>query len=141
MIQEIISVIVDALLRRKKCRREEWTEYDGLSRQILGFPTSRLADMDMQELTDRYKGDPNEMQKLELAAITMLRLSDEMEADHLLRKSKLRQDGLALLKHVQKEGGKFLHTARTAQSNCWRQMDKGGGKRPMAYGRISPCRL
>lgn len=107
MIQEIISVIVDALLRRKKCRREEWTEYDGPSRQILGFPTSRLADMDMQELTDRYKGDPNEMQKLELAAITMLRLSDEMEADHLLRKSKLRQDGLALLKHVQKEGGNF----------------------------------
>lgn len=36
MIQEIISLIVNALLKKKKYRWNEWTEYDGLTRQILG---------------------------------------------------------------------------------------------------------
>lgn len=107
MLQEIISLIVNALLRKKKYRRDEWIEYDNLSRQILGFHTDQLMDMNIQELTDRYKGDPNEMGKLELAAMTMLRISDEMEVDNLLRKSKLRQDGLELLKYVQKESDNF----------------------------------
>lgn len=107
MLQEIISLIVNALLKKKKYRRDEWIEYDNLSQQILGFPTDQLMDMNIQELTDRYKGDPNEMGKLELAAMTMLRISDEMEVDNLLRKSKLRQDGLELLKYVQKESDNF----------------------------------
>ena len=67
MIQEIISLIVNALLKKKKYRWNEWTEYDGLTRQILGFPTDELLSMDTQELVDRYKGDPNEMGKIELA--------------------------------------------------------------------------
>ena len=99
MIQEIISLIVNALLKKKKYRWNEWTEYDGLTRQMLS--------MDTQELVDRYKGDPNEMGKIELAAMTMLKISDDMEADDLLRKSKLHQDGLELLKYVQKESNSF----------------------------------
>ena len=95
MIQEIISLIVTALLKKKKYRWNEWTEYDGLTRQILGFPTDELLSMDMQELVDRYKGDPNEMGKIELAAMTMLKISDDMEADDLLRK------------YVQKESNSF----------------------------------
>lgn len=63
--------------------------------------------MDTQELVDRYKGDPNEMGKIELAAMTMLKISDDMEADDLLRKSKLHQDGLELLKYVQKKSNSF----------------------------------
>ena len=90
MIQEIISLIVNALLKKKKYRWNEWTEYDGLTRQILGFPTDELLSMNTQELIDRYKGDPN-----------------EMEAEDLLRKSKLHQDGLELLKYVQKESTSF----------------------------------
>ena len=82
-------------------------EYDGLTRQILGFPTDELLSMNTQELVDRYKGDPNEMGKIELAAMTMLKISDDMEADDLLRKSKLHQDGLELLKYVQKESNSF----------------------------------
>ena len=31
MIQEIISLIVNALLKKKKYRWNEWTEYDGLT--------------------------------------------------------------------------------------------------------------
>ena len=60
MIQEIISLIVNALLKKKKYRWNEWTEYDGLTRQILGFPTDELLSMNTQELIDRYKGDPNQ---------------------------------------------------------------------------------
>lgn len=107
MIQEIITLIVNALLQKKKYRWNEWVEYDGLSRQILGFPTDQLMSMNTQELIDRYKGDPNEMGKIELAAMTMLKISDEMEADDLLRKSKLHQDGLELLKYVQQESNSF----------------------------------
>ena len=107
MIQEIISLIVNALLKKKKYRWNEWTEYDGLTRQILGFPTDELLSMDMQELVDRYKGDPNEMGKIELAAMSMLKLSEDMSSDHVLQKSKLRQDGLWLLKYVQEEGNTF----------------------------------
>ncbi len=29
MIQEIISLIVNAILNKKKFRKDEWTEYDG----------------------------------------------------------------------------------------------------------------
>ena len=53
MIQEIITLIVNALLQKKKYRWNEWVEYDGLSRQILGFPTDQLISMNTQELIDR----------------------------------------------------------------------------------------
>ena len=63
--------------------------------------------MDMQELIGRYKGDPDEMGKIELAAMSMLKLSEDMSSDHVLQKSKLRHDGLWLLKYVQEEGNTF----------------------------------
>jgi len=107
MIQEIISLIVNALFKKKKYRWNEWVEYDGLTRQILGFPTEELMGMDTEELIDRYDGDDNKMGKIELAAMTMLKISDEMGTDDLLRKSKLRQDGLALLNYVQKNSNSF----------------------------------
>ncbi len=63
MIQEIISLIANAILNKKKLRKQEWVEYDCLTRQILGFPAEQLIGMDMQELIGRYKGDPDEMGK------------------------------------------------------------------------------
>ena len=107
MIQEIVSLIVNALLRKKKYRWSEWVEYDDLTRQILGFPSDQLLSMNTEELIDRYKGDPNEMGKAELASMTMLKISDDMGDDDLLRKSKLRQDGLDLLRYVQKNSSSF----------------------------------
>ena len=59
MIQEIISLIVNALLKKKKYRWNEWTEYDGLTRQILGFPTDELLSMNTQELVDRNPASQN----------------------------------------------------------------------------------
>lgn len=106
MIQEIISLIVNAILNKKKFRKDEWTEYDCLTRQILGVSQEELLSMSLDEMIDCYEGDPNRMGKIELAAVTLLKVSDEAESD-ILQKSKLRQDGLSLLKYVQKESSTF----------------------------------
>lgn len=106
MIQEIISLIVNMILNKKKFRKDEWTEYDCLTRQILGLPQEQLQSMNPDELIDHYEGDHNRMGKIELAAMTLLKISDEMESN-ILQKSKLRQNGLTLLKYVQKESSTF----------------------------------
>ena len=107
MIQEIITLLVNALLNRQKIRKESWVEYDDITRQILGVPSEHLVDMSADEIIDRYADDPNRMGKTELAAVTMLKISDEMEDEQLVLKSKLKQDGLALLEYVQAESGTF----------------------------------
>ena len=63
--------------------------------------------MSPEEIIDKYQYDANRMGKIELAGMTMLKISDELEADQLLLKSKLRQDGIHLLKYVQTEGNTF----------------------------------
>ena len=107
MIQEIITLLVNALLNRQKIRKESWVEYDDITRQILGVPSVNLAEMSADDIIARYKDDPNEMGKIELAAMTMLKISDEMESGELVMKSKLKQDGLALLEYVQTKGDTF----------------------------------
>lgn len=107
MIQEIITLLVNALLNRQKIRKESWVEYDDITRQILGVPTEDLKEMSADGIIAQYKDDPNEMGKIELAAMTMLKISDEMEDEQLVLKSKLKQDGLALLEYVQAKSGTF----------------------------------
>ena len=107
MIQEIITLLINALLNRQKIRKESWVEYDDITRQILGVPSESLVDMSADEIIDRYKDDPNQMGKTELAAVTMLKISDEMGDEQLVLKSKLKQDALALLEYVQTEGDTF----------------------------------
>ena len=107
MIQEIITLLVNALLNWQKIRKESWVEYDDITRQILGVPSENLMDMSADEIIDRYKDDPNQMGKTELAAVTMLKISDEMGDEQLVLKSKLKQDGLALLEYVQTKGDTF----------------------------------
>ena len=107
MIQEIITLLINALLNRQKIRKENWVEYDDITRQILGVPSENLVDMSADEIIDRYKDDPNQMGKTELAAVTMLKISDEMGDEQLVLKSKLKQDGLALLEYVQTKGDTF----------------------------------
>ena len=107
MILEIISLIANALLNKQKIRPQNWVEYDCLTRQILELPTDDLKDMSPEEIIDKYQDDANRMGKIELAGMTMLKISDELEADQLLLKSKLRQDGIQLLKYVQTEGNTF----------------------------------
>ena len=107
MIQEIITLLINALLNRQKIRKESWVEYDDITRQILGVPSESLVDMSADEIIDRYQDDPNQMGKTELAAVTMLKISDEMGDEQLVQKSKLKQDGLALLEYVQTKGDTF----------------------------------
>ena len=107
MIQEIITLLINALLNRQKIRKESWVEYDDITRQILGVPSENLVDMNADEIIDRYKDDANRMGKTELAAVTMLKISDEMGDEQLVMKSKLKQDGLALLEYVQTKGDTF----------------------------------
>ena len=107
MIQEIITLLENALLNRQKIRKESWVEYDDITRQILGLPSENLVDMSADEIIVRYKDDPNQMGKTELAAVTMLKISDEMGDEQLALKSRLKQDGLALLEYVQAEGDTY----------------------------------
>lgn len=106
MIQEMISLVLNAMLNKKKLKKDEWKEYDYLSKQILGYSPEQLMNMNTQELVDSYKDDPDNIQKIELAAMTMLMLAEDMELD-LLQKSKLRQDGITLLQYVDKEDNSF----------------------------------
>ena len=107
MIQEIIILLINALLNRQKIRKESWVEYDDITRQILGVPSENLVDMDAEEIIKRYVDDPNRMGKTELAAMTMLKIADEMEDEQLVLKSRLKQEGLALLEYVQAESDTF----------------------------------
>ena len=107
MIQEIITLLINALLNRQKIRKESWVEYDDITRQILGVPSESLVGMSADEIIDRYQDDPNQMGKTELAAVTMLKISDEMGDEQLVLKSKLKQDALALLEYVQTKGDTF----------------------------------
>lgn len=107
MIQEIITLLINALLNRQKIRKESWAEYDDITRQILGIPSENLVDMSADEIIARYQDDPNQMGKTELAAVTILKISDEMGDEQLVLKSKLKQDGLALLEYVQTKGDTF----------------------------------
>lgn len=106
MIQEMISLVLNAMLNKKKLKKDEWKEYDYLSKQILGYSPEQLMNMSTQELVDSYKDDPDNIQKIELAAMTMLMITEDMELD-LLQKSKLRQDGITLLQYVDKEDNSF----------------------------------
>ena len=107
MIQEIITLLVNALLNRQKIRKESWVEYDDITRQILEVPSENLKDMSVEEIIQRYEDDPNRMGKIELAAMTMLKIADEMEGEQLVMKSRLRQEGLALLEYVQAKSDTF----------------------------------
>lgn len=108
MIQEIITLLVNALLNRQKIRKESWVEYDDITRQILELPSENLKDMSVEEIIQRYEDDPSRMGKIELAAMTMLKIADEMEGEQLVMKSRLRQEGLALLEYVQTEGDTYF---------------------------------
>jgi hypothetical protein len=107
MIQEIIALIVQALLGKQKIAKSSWAEYDNITTQILGLPTNDLLTMDTQEIIDRYQGDADKWGKSELAAITLLKLSDDMESDQLVAKSRARQNGIALLEYIQANSPTF----------------------------------
>ena len=107
MILEIITLIANALLNKQKIRPQSWVEYDCLIQQILELPTDALKNMTPEEIIDKFQDDTNRMGKIELAGMTLLKISDELEDDQLLLKSKLKQHGIQLLKYIQTQGNTF----------------------------------
>ena len=107
MILEIITLIANALLNKQKIRPQSWVDYDCLTRQILEIPSDQLKDLSPEEIIGRYEGDTNRMGKIELTAMTLLKISDELGDEHLLLKSRLKQNGIELLKFVQTQGDTF----------------------------------
>ncbi len=113
MIQEIVSLLVNALLNRQKIRKESWVPYDDAIRQIIGFSADKLKEMHADEIISLYENDPDRMGKIELAAMTMLKMSDEMGENHLVLKSRLKHEGVALLEYVQAGSNTFSFQRET----------------------------
>lgn len=103
MIQEIISLIIDAILNKKRIRQKDWEEYDRMAQQLLGISSHELLNMSANEIIDRYSREPDSNDKIELVAVNIMRMAEEAEDNTLLR-SKLRQDSLSLLNYLQEHG-------------------------------------
>ncbi len=107
MIQEIIALLVQALLNKRKIAKSSWTEYDNLTTQLLGLPSNDLSQLDADAIIARYQGDADCWGKCELAAMTLLKMSDEMSNEQLVEKSRAKQNGIALLEYVQANSPNF----------------------------------
>ena len=107
MIQEIIALIVQALLNKRKIAKSSWTEYDNLSTQLLGATTADLSRMDADAIIARYQDNPDKWELCELAATLLLKLSDEADDAQVVTKARLRQNGTSLLEYVQANGPNF----------------------------------
>ena len=107
MIQEIISLIAHALLNKQKIPQQNWVEYDCLTQQILEVPTEKLISMLPEEIVAKYEKDLNAMGKIELAAMTLIKISDDTDNGQLVLKTLLKANGLELLKKVQAESNTF----------------------------------
>ena len=103
MIQQIISAIAEVILYRKPIQRKEWEEYNGIARQILGFPVEMLKTMDIKDVLEQYKNDNEQMDKIELAAMLLLKISDETDSDSAL-KAKLAQE---IIDRLEQEGNEI----------------------------------
>ena len=101
MIQEILALLVNVILNKKKLRQHEWEEYDDLTKQILGYSTETLLDKSASMLIEEYSKDTDCFDKLELAAMYQLKIADSLNDDNLVLRSKLRHEALQLLKYIQ----------------------------------------
>lgn len=107
MIQDILALLVNVILNKKKLRQHEWEEYDNLTTRILGCSTETLLETSADQLIDKYASENDGMDKLELTAMYLLKVSDDLKDDSLVFRAKLRHEALSLLKYVQKKDHTF----------------------------------
>lgn len=107
MIQEIISLIANAIIKKKKLDNKELDTYEYTTHEILGISPKELTGMNANEIISQYSQSENGMDKLELAAVSLLLFSEEITDSNLLLKSKLKQDGIFLLKYLQENSGSY----------------------------------
>lgn len=107
MIQEIISLVANAIIKKKKLDKKELDTYEYTSHEILGTSPRELINMSTDELISQYSDSENGMEKLELIAVSLLLFSEETPEKELLLKSRLKQNGIFLLKYLQKHSGSY----------------------------------
>ena len=107
MIQEIIALLVQALLNKRKIAKSSWAEYDNPTTQLLGLPCNDLSQLDTDAIIARYQDNPDKWELCELAAILLLKMSDEMSNEQLVEKSRAKQNGTSLLEYVQAHSPNF----------------------------------
>lgn len=101
MIQEILALLVNIILKKKKLRQKEWEEYDNLTTRILGCSTEQMLEMNAAMLIEKYANDIDKYDKLELAAMYFIKVADELKDNNLVFRSKIQQEALQLLKYIQ----------------------------------------
>lgn len=107
MIQDILALLVNVILNKKKLRQKEWEEFDDLTHRILGCTTEEMLEIDAEMLMDKYADDADKFEKLELAAMYFVKVSNELKDDNLVFRAKLQQEALQLLKYIQEKGDTF----------------------------------
>lgn len=105
MIQEIFAAIANLILRRKHISKSDWEEYESTARQVLEVTPQQLEEMDGQAILEKYSQEKDGMEKTELAAMMLLKMAEDTA--NLVPKARLRQEGLYLLKYVQKHGNTY----------------------------------
>lgn len=107
MIQQIIAMLLQALISKRKIAENDWAQYDNLSTQLLGATTDDLSRMDAGAIIARYQDNPDKWELCELAATLLLKLSDDADDTQVATKARLRQNGTSLLEYVQANGPTF----------------------------------
>lgn len=107
MIQEIISLIANAIIKKKRLDKKELDTYEYTTHEILGIAPNELIDKNADELIDQYSNSESGMDKLELIAVSLLLFSEETKDSDLLLKAKLKQNGIFLLKYLQENSGSY----------------------------------
>lgn len=102
MIQEIFAAIANLILRRKHISKSDWEEYESTARQVLEVTPQQLEEMDGQTILEKYSQEKDGIEKTELAAMMLLKMAEDTE--NIVPKTRLRQEGLYLLKYVQEHG-------------------------------------
>ena len=107
MIEKIISLLVEALLQKRKLENNEIDEYKDVTKQILGMTPSDLVNYSPESIIDKYSCLPESAGRIELAALIMIMISNELDEGNILQKARLEQNGVGLLKYLQQNSGTF----------------------------------
>ena len=107
MIQEIISMIVAAIIKKKRLDNKELEKYEYNTHVMLGVSPKELMNISTDEIISQYSTSENGMDKIELIAVSLLLFSEETANDQLLLKSRLKQNGLFLLKYLQQNSNSY----------------------------------
>ena len=110
MIQDILSLLANALLKKQQLQQRDWDEYDHLTKRILGLTSDDLMKMNASMLIDRYADGPERFDKLELAALYLVKLAEEIKDESLVLRAKLFQEALHLLQYIQENGNSYSIT-------------------------------